>query len=30
MIGGPCNPESPGGLHIEDPYNYVFLGDYVD
>lgn len=30
MIGGPCNPEAQGGLHQEDPYNYVFLGDYVD
>ena len=30
MIGGPCNPEVNGKLHQEDPYNYVFLGDYVD
>lgn len=30
MFGSPCNPEVPGGLNSEDPYNYVFLGDYVD
>lgn len=30
MLGGPCNPEKEGGLDEEDPYSYVFLGDYVD
>ena len=30
MLGGPCNPEVEGGIDEEDPYSYVFLGDYVD
>lgn len=30
MLGGPCNPEIEGGIDEEDPYSYVFLGDYVD
>lgn len=30
MLGGPCNPEIEGGIDEEDPYSYIFLGDYVD
>jgi protein phosphatase len=30
LWGGPCNPEDEGNIDIEDNYNYVFLGDYVD
>lgn len=29
LWGGPCNPEE-GKINVEDNYNYVFLGDYVD
>jgi diadenosine tetraphosphatase ApaH/serine/threonine PP2A family protein phosphatase len=29
LWGAPCNPEE-GKINIEDDYNYVFLGDYVD
>lgn len=30
LWGAPCNPEEPNGIDIEDNYNYMFLGDYVD
>jgi diadenosine tetraphosphatase ApaH/serine/threonine PP2A family protein phosphatase len=29
LWGAPCNPEE-GKTNVEDNYNYVFLGDYVD
>lgn len=29
LWGAPCNPEE-GKINIDDNYNYVFLGDYVD
>lgn len=29
LWGAPCNPEE-GKINVEDDYNYVFLGDYVD
>lgn len=29
LWGAPCNPEE-GKMNMEDNYNYVFLGDYVD
>lgn len=30
LWGAPVNPENDPNLDIEDNYNYLFLGDYVD
>lgn len=30
LWGAPYNAEEPGSIDVEDNFNYVFLGDYVD